>query len=255
MIRSLSRFSCLAFFMALVSLGAVYAQETAALSDEQVKERLTFLGNALQSGQPRAKTWWYGWISAYSAGAVAQAVLAKSHWNDTKIDNGQTVRDRDFAEDMLVGGATLAAGVAGLLIDPFLPAYGPNRLRSMQENTPEERRAKLLKAEELLRQCARREKEGRGWRTHLLNIGVNAAAGIVTVAAFHRPWSDGLVTFATGEAVSLLTIFTQPCRSVRDLNDYEARYLGKHRAHIVEPSNRRWTFGLCPGGVSIRLQF
>jgi hypothetical protein len=255
MIRCLRRFSCLAFFTAFVSLGAVYAQETAALSDEQVKERLSFLENTLLSAQPRAKTWWYGWISAYSAGAAVQGVLAKSHWNDTKIDNSQTVRDRGFAEDMLVGGATLAVGVAGLLIDPFLPAFAPNRLRSMQENTPEERRTKLLKAEELLRQCARREKEGRGWRTHLLNIGVNAAAGIVTVAAFHRPWSDGLVTFATGEAVSLLTIFTQPRRAVRDLNDYEARCLGNHAAYIAEPSDRRWTFGLYPGGITLRLQF
>ena len=60
--------------------------------------------------------------------------------------------------------------------------------------------------------------------THLLNVGVNAAAGVVTVVAFDRPAADGLVTFAIGEAISLLTIFTQPMRAARDLKKYEAGY-------------------------------
>jgi hypothetical protein len=52
-------------------------------------------------------------------------VLAGAHWNDTKLvpDQNldmQVVRDRGFAEDMLVGGATFALGVAGLLILAWL---------------------------------------------------------------------------------------------------------------------------------------
>ena len=132
-----------------ISLGTANSQENQTLSEEQVKERLSFIENALYSGQPRAKTWWYGWISGYSAGAVVMGSLAATHWNDQKLDplTQRKVSDRGFAKDMLVGGATFALGVGGLLIDPFVPANGPNRLRAMLEGTPEERLLKLQKAE------------------------------------------------------------------------------------------------------------
>ena len=259
MIHRRMRNSFLSFFMALVLLSAAFAQEMAALPDEQVTERLSFVQNALSSAQPGAKVWWYGWISAYSAGTIVQWSLAKAHWNDTKWDKSSPVphkvRDRGFAEDMLVGGATTALGIGGLLIDPFIPAYGPNKLRLMPEGTPEERRTKLLKAEELLRQCAQREKDGRSWTTHLLNIGVNVAAGLATTAAFHRPWTDGLITFAAGEAVSLLNIYTQPRRAIRDLRNYEIRYRGRQDACIQEPSDRKWFFSVYPGGFSAGIRF
>jgi hypothetical protein len=156
---------------------------------------------------------------------------------------------------MLVGSVTCALGVGGMLINPFKPAYGPDKLRLMPEGAPEERRLKLLQAEELLRQCAKREKEGRGWMTHLLNLGVNAAAGLVTVVAFDRPWSDGLLTFATSEAVSLLNIYTQPRRAIRDLNNYEVRYLGRPVAYLREASERPWYISVYPGGLSVGIRF
>jgi len=239
--------------------GAGWAQEAAGPSEEQVKERLSYLESALLSGRPAARAWWYGWIAAYSAGTVVQWGLAGAHWNDTKEEEGspeaRRVRDRGFAEDMLVGGATTALGLGGLLIDPFVPAFGSNALKRLPESTPEERRTKLLRAEEILRRCAAREKEGRGLKTHLLNLGVNAAAGIVTAAAFHRPWTDGLVTFAAGEAVSLLTIFTQPRRAIRDLKGYEAMLRGERGALANAPSERDFYFGLSPRGISLGIRF
>jgi hypothetical protein len=250
---------CLAFFVALFSLSTAYAQETAALSDEQVKERLGFIENALRSAQPRARTWWYGWIAGYSTGAIVQGSLAIAHWNDVKSDknspNAPKVRDRRFAEDMLVGSATLALGVGGLLIDPFLPATSAKKLRLIPEATPEERRSKLLQAEELLRRCARREKDGRGWGTHLLNIGANAAAGLVTTLAFHRKWYDGLITFAAGETVSLVNIFTQPRRAIRDLENYEAGSFKRQEAFFYEPPRRQWEISFSPGGFSVAFRF
>ena len=250
-------------FAALVIAGAVsgaaWAQETAGSSDEQVKERLSYLENALRSGRPAARAWWYGWISAYSAGTVVQWGLAGAHWKDTKPVDGspgaRRVRDRGFAEDMLVGGATTALGLGSLLIGPFVPAYGSNVLKRLPEATPEERRTKLLRGEEILRRCAVREKNGRGLTTHLLNIGVNAAAGIVTSAAFHRPWTDGLVTFAAGEAVSLLTIFTQPRRAIRDLKEYEALVQGGNGALANARPGRDLYFSLSPRGISLGLRF
>ena len=254
--RGHKRFVFLVLLPAVLFACAVRAQDAAPPTDQQIVERLSFITKALDAAQPRAKTWWYGWISAYAAGTAVQGGLAAAHWNDVKIVDGRTERDRGFAEDMLVGGATTALGVGGLLIDPFLPAYGPGRLRSMPDTTAEERRTKLAAAEDLLRRCARREREGRGWRTHLLNIGVNAAAGLATAAAFHRPWTDGLLTFAAGEAVSLLNIYTQPLRAVRDLEEYEAAFLGRPGTAGAGPRpGAAWTFSRFPGGICVSIRF
>lgn len=246
-------FASIVLVVLLANLSVAYAQE-AMPSEEQVKARLAFITSALDAGQPGAKRWWYGWIAGYSAGAVAMGVLAATNWNEPVIETFAPVPepDRSFAQDMLVGSATFALGVAGLLIDPFVPATASRKLRPLPEGTPMERLAKLRRAEELLRQCARREKDGRSMKTHLMNAGVNAAAGVVTAAAFKRPWTDGLITFVTGEAVSLLNIFSQPMRATRDLKKYEAGDLGNSGVSTPE---RRWSLGVWPGGLSFRLQF
>jgi len=246
-------FASIVLIILLAHLSVAYAQE-ASPSDEQVKARLAFISGALNAGQPRAKTWSYGWIAAYSAGAVAMGVLAATNWNEPVIMTYAPVPepDRSFAQDMLVGSATFALGVVGLVIDPFVPATAARKLRPLPEATSVERLAKLQRAEELLRQCARREKDGRSLKTHLMNAGVNAAAGVVTAAAFKRPWTDGLITFVTGEAVSLLNIFSQPMRATRDLKRYEAGNLGNNGGSTPE---RNWSLGVWPGGLSFRLQF
>jgi hypothetical protein len=249
-------FASIVLVILLANLSVAYAQE-ASPSDEQVKARLAFITGALNAGQPGAKRWWYGWVAGYSAGAVAMGVLAATNWNKPLVETFAPVPepDRGFAQDMLVGGATFALGVAGLLIDPFVPATAPRKLAPLPEGTPMERLAKLRRAEELLRQCARREKDGRSLKTHLMNAGVNAAAGVVTAAAFKRPWTDGLITFATGEAVSLLNIFSQPMRATRDLKRYEAGYPGNDGASLPAQPERMWSLGVWPGGLSFRLQF
>ncbi|MGZ5439723.1 MAG: hypothetical protein ACXWFJ_07715 [Candidatus Aminicenantales bacterium] len=251
---SLRRFTCIAMVVLLSSLTAAYAQ-TAALSDEQVKDRLVFITNALDAGQPRAGTWYYGWLAAYSTGAVAGGILAGSHWGDEKLEGPETVPDREFAEGMLVGGATFVLGVGGMLIDPFVPATAPRKLRRLPETTSVERLDKLRRAEELLRQCAQREKRGRNLQTHLLNAGVNAAAGIVTKLAFDQSWGSALITFATGQAVSLLNIFTQPMRATRDLKRYETGFAGDGMPPSLAPAERQWSLSIWPGGISFRLQF
>jgi hypothetical protein len=235
----------LALAILLANATAVFAQE-AALSDEQVKERLAFISRSLESGQPAARRWWYGWIGGYAAGAATMGVLAATDWQ-----TGPDV-DNSSAQDMLVGSGTFALGVVGLVMDPFTPATAAKKLGRLPETSAAERLAKLKRAEELLRQCARRERSGRSLTTHLLNAGVNAAAGVVTVAAFDRPAGDGLITFAIGEAVSLLNIFTQPMRAVRDLKKYEAGYPA---AAAAESPRLTWSLTAFPGGLGLRLQF
>jgi hypothetical protein len=258
MIQGLRRWLFVALSLSLVSSAWTFPQGLSAISDQEVKDRLSFVENALRSAQPRARTWWYGWIAGYSAGAVVQIGLAAAHWNDVKAEGTgvpRRVHDRGFAQDMLVGGVTCALGAGNLLINPFSSASAAEKLRSLPEGTPEERRAKLERAEELLRECARRAKEGRGWLNHALNLGANVAAGLVTSLAFHRRWTDGLLTFATNEAVSLLNIYTQPTRAVRDLNAYEAKYPGMQPSGLKERSGCRFSIGLYPGSLAVSARF
>lgn len=234
-----------------VSTVVAFAQQ-AALSDEQVRQRLTFITKALEDGRPAAQRWYYGWIGLHTAGAVGAGILAGSHWHDTKLEGSETVPDRELAEGLLVGGATFAVGVGSMLVDPFTPATAAGKLGRLPEGSPEERLAKLARAEELLRKCARRERRGRNVTTHVLSIGTNAAAAVVTKVGFHHSWGKALITFAAGEAVSLLNIFTQPMKATRDLKAYEAGFAAG------EPSARpgvQWSLGLGPGGVSFSLRF
>ncbi len=245
----------IAIVLQLVPSGLARAQQSAALSDDQVKERLGYIENALRSAQPRAETWYSGWLGAYYIGSLAGGMLAGSHWADTKIEGVETVPDREFAEGMLVTGATFVLGVGSLLLDPFTPATAPKDLGRLPGDTAEERQAKLKKAEELLRKCAEREVSGRSLTTHLLNIGANAAGAVVTKAAFKQSWGSAFVSFASGEAISLLNIFTQPMQATRDLKAYEAKYLGKNGESMPAPPERKWTLAVGPGVVSFRYEF
>lgn len=259
MTRSSTCFILTALVMLALILAPAHAQQTGVPSDNEVRARLGFIQTALDSGQGRARTWQYGWLGGYSAATAVQWGLAIANAKDIKpIDDSLTdsvKSDRMFAQDMLVGGATTALGVVGFLIDPFIPASAPGRLRSLPESTPQERRTKLREAEDLLRQCARREEAGRGLMTHLLNLGVNAAAGVVTAAAFKRPWTDGLINFGIGEAVSLLTIFTQPRRAVRDWKNYEVTCLGQNGEPLPAPAETDWSLGLFPGGFRLAVSW
>jgi len=251
----LKRVAPIVVLLLVLNAVAAYAQD-AALPDEQVQQRLAFIDKSLRDGQPAARRWWYGWIAGYSAGAAGMGIIAATSWK-TQPDAGLLAVipaevDNSSAQDMLVGSGTFALGVVGLVMDPFTPASAAKKLRAVPDGTPQERLAKLERAEELLRKCAKREKSGRSLTTHLLNAGVNAAAGVVTVAAFDRPAGDGLITFAIGEAVSLLNIFTQPMKAVRDLKKYEAGSFAP--ASLARPGTQ-WSLGFCPGGVTFRLSF
>jgi hypothetical protein len=254
LVKSFAAGVTVAFLLFLVTPRSARAQG-ASLSDEQVKERLAYIENALRAGQPRAETWWYGWIGAYYTGALVGGILAGSKWWDENFEGEEPDPDSEFAEGLLVGGSIFVLGVGGLLLDPFVPALAADELAPIPGGTAEERRAKLAKAEDLLRQCARRERSGRSWTSQLINVGANAASAVASKAVFHQSWGSALLTFASSEAVSLLNIFTQPMRATRDLRDYEAKYLGKAGASMPAPTEPKWTLSAWPGGLTLSFDF
>ena len=160
----------------------------------------------------------------FSRGRRPWAILAGSHWDDEKLEGAETVPDREFAEDMLVGGATFALGVGGHAHRPVRAGDGRAEAAVPAgddvHGTAGEARAGPRSC------CASApaaRRAGRSLKTHLLNAGVNAAAGIVTAVAFERSWGRRAHHASPiGEAVSLLNIFTQPMRATRDLKKYES---------------------------------
>ena len=84
---------------------------------------------------------------------------------------------------------------------------------------------------------------------------MNIGAGVTTVFAFNRPWTDGLISFGQGEAVSLLNIFTQPRFSIRAKKDYDAKYRGNQKAAGGDYYENEVFFTLCPGGIMMGIKF
>lgn len=100
------------------------------------------------------------------------------------------------------------------------------------------------------------EQDGWGWLPHVLNLAVNMGAGLTTVLAFKRPWTDGLITFGESEAVSLLNIFTQPLRNVKSLKQYEEKYKGGSKTADYENNyDNEVFFTAGPCGIGLGMKF
>ena len=63
------------------------------------------------------------------------------------------------------------------------------------------------------------------------------------------------VNFITGEAVSLVSIYSQPMQATRDLENYEAGYLGKGGTSGPARPERKWSLSVGPGGFTFRYEF
>jgi len=229
--------------VALLTIGRPgVAEDIGSLTDRAVTNRIAFIQQALDEGQRPANLWWYGWLAGYTA-ATAGQLAVRSDSNDEKE-----------RQDMLVGAGTTALGAVGQLIAPMPAGYLPARLRAMSADTPEARRAKLTAAEEFLRRSAARESMGKSWQVHAIAGAVNLAAGLVIWKHYDRSSSDGLLTFAVGQLISEVQIFTQPTKAVRDLRTYEQR-ADWEQADAAATSHRTWYVGIGPRRVVVGCSF
>ena len=78
----------------------------------------------------------------------------------------------------------------------------------------------MIYSEEMLKEIAEREKEGRSWKMHALTGAVNLSTGLITWLGFKRSVWDGLEIFALNTAVTELQIWTQPTRAIKDYKNY-----------------------------------
>ena len=231
------------FVLLLMSVaGGAAAQEARSLSDVEVTNRLTYIQGSLDGGRKAADLWWDGWLVGYSVSTFGQiAAQSGSHSEKQK-------------QDLLVGAATTGLGAIGQLVFPLDAGFLADQLRAMPGDTPEARRAKLASAEGFLRRSAAQEEFGRSWKTHAIAGIVNLAAGLVIWRHYDRPARDGLLTFALGQFVSEVQIFTQPTKAVRDLHEYEHRSDFEHAAAAGGPQ-REWYVSASPASVVVGCRF
>jgi hypothetical protein len=224
----------------LFQVGSASAQD--GLSDSQIEARVQYIQQALQHGKPAANRWWYGWLIGYSSATFAQGAI------------GLASKDHETRQDMSLGAATTFLGAMGQIIAPMVPGSAAARLASLPENTPEERKEKLRKAEKLLKACALREKSGRSWQAHAITGGANLCSGLIVWLGFKRsPW-EGFGNFALNTAVTELQIWTQPTSAIKDYDTYCSRGKSGQEMGYVR-SELNWFVAIYPGRLAISVVF
>jgi hypothetical protein len=209
-------------------------------SDSRISERLQAIRLALEQGKPGSDRWWYGWLIGYGAATIGQGAV------------GLTAGDRRTRQDMVLGAATTCIGAIGQVISPMASSNAPVLLAALPENTPGERAKKCAYAEELLKACAQREKEGRSWKTHAIAGAVNLGSALVVCLGFKRDIWEGVGNFAINTAVTEAQIWTQPTRAVHDDEAYARGGLPPEGPDRRE-SKKRWSLNRVPGGIGIRI--
>ena len=137
---------------------------------------------------------------------------------------------------------------------PMTPSYAPARLTKISEDTHEAQLQKLGNAEELLKACALREKDGRSWQTHAVAGVVNIGSGLITWLGFKRNMWAGLENFALNTVITEAQIWSQPTKAMKDYQNYCKRFKTGEKP-VALKSGIYWFAGAYPGGIEIKIVF
>lgn len=238
--RQTKRSAIILLLIFLFQCHCALAQED--LSDSQIQERLQTIQHILEQGKSNANRWWYGWLIGYSAATLAQGAI------------GFTSNAKETKQDGTLGAATTFLGAMGQIVAPMVPSSAPDRLADISASTPAERKEKLLKAEELLKECALRERSGRSWKTHAITGAVNLSSGVIVWLGFKRSFWEGLGSFALNTVITEVQIWTQPTSAMREYDNYIKKYKSGKMLGNSKPDKSGWVT-LYPGGLEIRVMF
>ncbi len=206
------------------------------ISDAELEQRLAFIQARLNGQQPGASYWQYGWTGFYSLSSAGQLALAlDANDNDDQLYWG-------------VGAVKASGKLAKLLLKPS-PAVGSgDRFQALPAGNREQRLHKLAQGEALLETNAQRAGERFTWKRHAMGIAGNLVGGLV-IAAFGDS-SDALISTLLGLAVGETTIWTEPARASRDLDDYRKQRWTRQAAH-----GSHWHVQATPGGATLHIRF
>ncbi|MBI3199936.1 MAG: hypothetical protein HYZ29_00250 [Myxococcales bacterium] len=184
-----------------------------ATEEGRVGERYRFILAELEQGEGNAALWWNGWTFGFAAATVGQTVLALA------------VDDRGWRIDNAVGAATSGLGAIGTALEPRTPITAAADLRAMDASTPAARALRLRRAEQLLRDAAQEELDGRSWFPHVAGAATTLAASAVLWYGYDR-YSSGWLNLLGGTLVTELQIASRPTAAVRAYRAYYQRHAG-----------------------------
>jgi hypothetical protein len=189
-----------------------------------------------------AQSWWYGWLAGYSAATAGQGIVYFS--TDEKATR----------QDMALGAATTFLGAAGVLITPIVPRETSFQSRDIQPNDSSQMLFDITSSEELLKEIAQKEAEGRSWKIHAVTGAVNIGSGLITWLGFKRSVRAGFVNFAINTVITEAQIWTQPVKAIKDYQNYCTDNATSSIPHSLKPE-RKWYLCSYPCGFVLRLDF
>ncbi len=247
--------NCMAAIMVMI-IATTNARANATKSND-TSERIHSIQQALDAGTSSAKLWWNGWFGFYTVATVIP--LTAAFISDNRMikmtGNDRILHISDDIKMLHITGGLSAAqsfiGFSSMLIFPFTPKNAAEELRSMPENTPEEKAKKLEKAELLLKESSEEELAGKSWIPHVYGFLINALGAVITWQVYGNkireaggtPWKQALSTFAIGISISELVIWTEPTQAISDQKNYIDKYHSKIESNfLILPSENGLTF-------------
>lgn len=197
----------------------------AGAADDETTRRIRFIEQRLDAGRASHTAWHVGWVSVYGVGLLVQV--------------GRATMAIDPAEraDQIVGASKAVVGVVAHLVRPPVAMFGARELALMPEATPEEREAKLRRAELLLVRAA--HESDRRWSpwAHAANVGLNVV-GLLVVGLGWGDWERAALSSSIGVIVGEASILSQPWRARRDLRDYREASFGTELGALPRTRSR-----------------
>ncbi len=180
-----------------------------AIADPDLDRRLDFLRRRINAEHRYATIWWGTWVGIYSAGVVAQS------W---RMGMATSAASR---ADLLISSIKAMGGLMRLSATPMNGIEGQGRPECAPSCSREEKLDELRRAERILERNAHRVERNHAWYTHVANIGVNAAGGLIVALGYGAP-TTAAISAGLGAAVGEVMLFTQPSSAPDDLADYRA---------------------------------
>jgi len=152
---------------------------------------------ALESEEQHSRLWYWGWSGFYGTVVAAEVVIAA-----TSSNQGQKI-------NAYYNIGFSGAGMLGVLLFPPPAAYGLDAIRTMPEETEEQRAAKSGALRALFDRAASAERFYRSPLNHVIGLTVNA--GLAAILYFgYKLGGRALLTLVAGSAIWEAQIWTHP---------------------------------------------
>ncbi|MFW5876738.1 MAG: hypothetical protein ACOCXM_08370 [Myxococcota bacterium] len=242
---------CFVTAASMVSAAPAHAQQERCieqLNDDEVESRYQKIYRSFEQQQKHGRWWYLGWLSFFTGTIGVNTTLAF-------LDGGE--RRPGYIANVIGAGLSLLS----FTIFPrtgILSGFGAKRLRAMPAKTSEQRRERLVRAEEMLEKSAFRQKLGTSFLTHAQGYAWGLGAGLVVGLKFDDTLGAltlGLAAPAVNEARALTT----PTQSIAAWESYRTGV--KHcmasplRDYPPRPTEPSLDLTAGPGNVSVTLRW